>query len=131
MQASQKLIGHQAAVTKLCFVGNNKLVSIDKKSNVIVWNIQNQTILKRLPNVHDEAVSVVTNKNGRYLFVGTTLGYVIVYDLETFDILTPKYLKFDSAITAMYFDDYNAPKNQDNISNNLISFPPVTLCHIF
>ena len=34
------------------------------------------------------------------------------------------------------FDDgvettYNAPKNQDNFSNNLISSSPVTLCCIF
>ena len=32
---------------------------------------------------------------------------------------------------AIKMDKYNAPKNQDNFSNNLISSSPVTLSHIF
>jgi len=34
-------------------------------------------------------------------------------------------------ITNSSDEEYNAPKNQDNFSNNLISSSPVTLCHIF
>ncbi len=42
-------------------------------------------------------------------------------------------IKIDGKGTIKYriWEEYNAPKNQDNFSNNLISSSPVTLCCIF
>lgn len=104
MSPKAYLKGHSAAIIKMKFLTNHRLISVDKNSSVIIWNLKNGKILERLQGVHDEIKQICTDENNQFLFIGTSLGYVLVYDLNTYELLAPKYIKITSAITAMEFD---------------------------
>jgi hypothetical protein len=105
MQYNEKLAGHSKPVMKLCFVSKNRLVSIDKDGGTIVWNLYNNSIITRLSGVHDDVTAMVSDTDGKFLFVGTKLGYVIVFDLELYEMIARDYIKLDSTITSMYYDN--------------------------
>jgi len=105
MQATKKLIGHSKPVMKLCFISKNRLVSIDKESSAIIWNLYDNSIITRLSGIHDDVTAIVSDHDGKFMFVGTKLGYVIVYDLDQdYELVSRDYIKVDSAITSMMFD---------------------------
>lgn len=99
-----KMIGHSAPVMKLQFLNNHRLFSIDKESNGIVWDTQTGKVLKRLEGLHDTVVQVTIDSDDRFLFLGTQLGYILVYDSQTYEQLSEKYIKLDSSITSLCFD---------------------------
>lgn len=103
MTPKHRLKGHSYPVMKLLFLSKNRLLSIDKNSTAIVWNIYSGKILERLNGVHDDVSKMVIGDNNRFLFIGTILGYVILYDIETYTLLSKKYIKFNCAITSMDF----------------------------
>ena len=105
MQIKDKLVGHSKPVMKVCFISKNRLLSIDKMGSVIVWNLYDSSIITRLGGVHDDVTSIVADDTGRYVFMGTKLGYVIVFDVEKYEMISRDYLKVDSTITSMYFDN--------------------------
>ena len=107
MTPKDKLIAHAAPVMKLKFFHKNKLLSIDKNSNAIVWNTFTSKVIERLQGIHDDVTQIVVSEDEKFAFLGTQLGYVIVYDLHTYELLTPKYIKIASPITAMEFDGEN------------------------
>ncbi|NPA66830.1 MAG: hypothetical protein GXO11_08120 [Epsilonproteobacteria bacterium] len=105
-------------VTKVHFLGKNKLISYDKNSDAIIWDFQNAKVYKRLPKIHDEVLRMVTAGNGQFLFMGTILGYIIVFDLQKYEMISQNYIKIDSAITSLYCDEsdntlYIGTKNGD------------------
>ena len=103
MTPKHKFKSHSAPVMKLAFLTNSRILSIDKDSNAIIWNIYSAKILQRLEGVHDDVTQVCTSKNGKFLFLGTSLGYVILYDLDTYEQLSKKYIKLSTSITSMEF----------------------------
>ncbi|QOP45732.1 WD40 repeat domain-containing protein [Sulfurimonas paralvinellae] len=107
MTPKNKLRAHSAPVMHLTFFQKNKLLSIDKNSSAIIWNIYSGKVLGRLEGIHDEVNSFVIDKDEQFLFLGTQLGYVIVYDLDTYEQIASKYIKITSPITSMEFDDEN------------------------
>lgn len=111
MSPKIKLKAHSEAIIKLLFLSKNRLVSIDKSSSVIIWDIHTGKVLHRIAGVHDDVVSVSKSDDDKFLFLGTALGYVIVYDLNTYELLSMDYIKLKSSIISMVF-------NQSN--NNLI-----------
>jgi len=104
MQPNKKLIGHTKPVMKLCFISKNRLVSIDKDSAAIVWNLYDSSVITRLSGIHDDVTAIVSDYNGKFMFIGTKLGYVIAFDMETYELITRDYIKVDSTITSMMFD---------------------------
>ena len=104
MSPKEKLKAHSSPVMKLRFLKNNRLISIDKNSTAIIWNLQTNKVLERLQGIHDDVLHITTSKDDKFLFLGTALGYIIVYDLETYELLSPRYIKIASPITAMEFD---------------------------
>ena len=104
MSPKAYLKGHSAAIIKMKFLTNHRLISVDKNSSAIIWNLKNGRIIERLQGIHDEIKQICTDKDDQFLFVGTALGHVLVYDLNTYEILEPRYIKITSAITAMEFD---------------------------
>ena len=104
MTPKDKLIGHSAPVMKLKFFAKNKLVSIDKKSVAIVWNIHTGKVLHRLEGIHDDVTQMVVSADEQFLFLGTALGYVLLYDLHTYKLISGKYIKMVSPITALEYD---------------------------
>jgi len=104
MTPKNKLKAHSTAVTHLRFFQNNKLLSIDKKSSAIIWDIHSGKVIERLQGIHDEVTAVTIDAADRFLFLGTDLGYIIVYDLKNYELITPKYIKITSPITSLEFN---------------------------
>ncbi|MDD2906538.1 MAG: hypothetical protein PHC74_09565 [Sulfurimonas sp.] len=104
MTPKEKFKGHAAPVMKLKFIANNRLVSVDKNANAFVWSVYSGKILSRLQGVHDDVTRIVTSKDNQFLFLGTTLGYIIAYDLKSYELLSRNFIKVSSSITALEFD---------------------------
>jgi outer membrane protein assembly factor BamB len=107
MTPKPKLKAHSAPVMKVKFFGKNKLLSIDSNSGAIIWNIYSSKVLVRLKGIHDNITQVCLSSDEQLLFMGTALGYVLLYDLNTFEQLSQRYIKITSPITAMEFDADN------------------------
>lgn len=105
MTPKEKLKAHAAPVMKLRFLKGNRLFSVDKNSTAIIWNVYSGKVLERLQGIHDDVTQVTTSGDDKFLFLGTALGYILLYDLDTYELLSPKYIKISSPITALEFDD--------------------------
>ncbi|WP_321778367.1 hypothetical protein [Sulfurimonas sp.] len=105
MTPKHKLKAHAAPIMKMAFIGQNKLFSVDKNSTGIIWNIYTAKVIERLEGIHDDVTQVVTADNDQFLFLGTALGYIIVYDLKTYKQLSRMYIKLKSSITSLIFDE--------------------------
>lgn len=97
------LRAHSEPVMKVKFLSNTIICSVDKKSSVIIWDIPTQKVIKRLDGVHDDVVQITSNEN--FLFLGTALGFIIVYDLLDYKQLVRKFIKVKSRITCLEYDD--------------------------
>jgi len=97
-----KLIAHSAPVIKLNFLSDHRLFSIDKLSKGIVWDLNTKKIITRLVGIHDDVVQVTSNED--FLFLGTFLGYIIVYELKNYEQISRKYLEMNSPITMLNFN---------------------------
>ena len=104
MSPKGKLKAHAAPVMKLLFLGYNRLASADKNSKVIIWDVQGAKVLERLNGIHDDVTQMTADKANKYLFIGTKLGYILLYDLKTYEQLSKKYIKLSSKITALTFN---------------------------
>ncbi len=105
MTPKHKLKSHSAPVMKIRFIGQNKLFSVDKNNTAIIWNIYSGKVIARLEGIHDDVTQVITAQNDKFLFLGTALGYILVYDLKTYELLSRKYLKLKSAVSSLIFDE--------------------------
>jgi WD40 repeat protein len=74
---------------------------------VIIWNMYTGKVIDRLQGIHDDVRQITTSKDDEFLFLGTALGYVLVYDLTTYELLSPKYIKIASPISALEFNEKN------------------------
>jgi hypothetical protein len=107
MSQQGKLKAHSAPIMKLCFIKKSRLISTDKSASVIVWDVYNKKVIERLKGVHDDITQLVTAENDKFLFIGTALGYILVYDLDTYELLSKQYIKLSSSITALDYDPDN------------------------
>ena len=105
MTPKHKLKSHAAPVMKITFIGQNKLFSVDKNNKAIIWNIYSGKVIARLDGVHDDITQVVTAENDQFLFLGSALGYILLYELKTYKQLSKKSIKVHSAITSLVFDE--------------------------
>jgi len=104
MMPRAKLKAHAAPIMNVRFFHKTKLLSVDKNSTAIIWDITTGKVIERLQGIHDDVIKITISSDEKFLFLGTALGYVLVYDLNTYEILSPKYIKITSPITAMEFD---------------------------
>ncbi len=100
-----KLKAHSAPVMKLQFLDKNRLFSVDKKSSAIIWDLSNLKVISRLQGVHDEITQTVVGHESKFLFLGTKLGYILVYDLNSYELISRRYIKLANAITALNFNE--------------------------
>ncbi len=105
MTPKTKLKAHDAPVMKIRFLKNNRLISVDKNSTAIIWNIYSGKVIERLQGIHDDVTQITTSSDDKFLFLGTDLGYILLYDLKTYEILSKHYIKLHSTITALEFDE--------------------------
>ncbi|WP_373002559.1 WD40 repeat domain-containing protein [Sulfurimonas sp.] len=104
MARKHRLVAHANPVMKVHFLSEHRLVSIDKKSSAIIWDYYSGKVITRLEGIHDDVLHITTDRDGKFLFLGTQLGYILVYELESYKILSKKYIKLTSPITALSFD---------------------------
>lgn len=105
MLKQHRLIGHSEPVMKVHFLQGNRLLSVDKKNNAIVWDCESGNVIARLEGIHDDVTQIASSEDGRFLFFGTLLGYIMVYELESYKILSHKYIKLTSSVTALEYDE--------------------------
>ena len=105
MTAKTKLKAHAAPIIKMQFLKKNRLISIDKNASAIIWDTYSSKVIERLQGIHDDVTQIVTSKDDKFLFIGTALGYILLYDLDTYELLSPKYIKIASPVTALAFDE--------------------------
>ena len=96
-----RLKAHSSPITKIHFLSHNRFFSIDRDGSAIIWDLNSKKIIKRLDGIHDTVRQVTANN--KFLFLGTELGFIIVYDLETYEQISRKFIKFSSAITSLEF----------------------------
>ncbi len=106
MTPKNKLKAHAAPVMKILFLGHNRIASSDKNAKVIIWDVYAGKVLERLNGVHDDVTQMATDKENKFLFIATQLGYILLYDLSTYELLSGKYIKLTSAITALTFNSF-------------------------
>ena len=107
MTPKAKLKAHAAPVMKLKFFHKNKLISVDKNATAIIWDIYTAKVVERLQGIHDDVTQMTISSDERFLFLGTALGYIIVYDLNTYEQIARSYIKISSPISALEFDGDN------------------------
>lgn len=105
MKEPIKLRGHSDMIKKILFLPEAKLLSAERSGGVIIWDMSNAKVIKRLPKMSDEISAMAICSNKRFLFVGTKLGYVGLYDIHTMEQVSPRYLKVSEEITSLAFLD--------------------------
>ena len=103
MTPKHKLKGHSAPVMKVRFLTKNRILSVDKNSAAVIWSVYTGKVVGRLQGIHDDVTVFTTSGDDEFLFLGTALGYVLVYDLRTYELLSKKYVKLSSSITSLEF----------------------------
>jgi len=109
MTSKCKLKAHSSAVVKILFLTQNRLFSVDKNSSAIIWDINTAKVIARLKGIHDDITKVTVGCDGKFLFLGTKLGYILVYDLDNYQLIDRRYIKLSHTITSL---DFNNTKNQ-------------------
>jgi hypothetical protein len=104
MTQKHRLKHHSAPVMKARFLKQHRLLTVDKNAKAVVCNIHTGKVLKRLDGAHDDVTQIVTSTDDKFLFVGTALGYILVYDLDSYKLLAKKYIKLSASITALEFN---------------------------
>ncbi len=99
----QQLKVHSQQVVKVRFVNNDRLISVDGKSTTMVWDIASGKVLSVLQGIHDDVIQLFSIKDDSFLFVATTLGYLILFDLKTYKLLSKKFIKLPSTILSLVF----------------------------
>lgn len=101
-----KLKVHSVPVVKVEFLDNNRLFSFDKKNNAYIWDINTLKVIAKLPEIHDDITSISTGYNNNFIFFGTRLGYILVYDINKYKLISRRYIKFDRSVTALAFNEH-------------------------
>ena len=105
MTPKHKIKIGSAPVVKLCFLTKHRIFCVDNRSSGSIFDIYSAKALKRLQGIHDDIRSAVATADGQFLFLGTNLGYVLVYELENYELLARSYIKLKTAITCLEFDE--------------------------
>lgn len=94
-----KLIGHNGYISGIEFLNKGTLVSADKNGNLIIFDFVQRKIKKRLEKVSDHITKIKVDANREFLFVGTKLGRILVYDLINETLFTDNFKKYNAAIS--------------------------------
>lgn len=103
MKHPVKLQGHGSVIVKIVFLPEARILSAEKDGALIVWDMHKGKVIHRLSRLNDEITTFTTSSDKRFVFVGTKLGYVGLYDLESMELIKQRYLKTGGKITSIAF----------------------------
>ncbi len=103
MKQPIKLRGHGSAIIKIVFLPEARLLSADKEGGLIVWDIGKGQIVKRLTKMNDDVNAMSVSSDGRFVCVGTKLGYVALYDMVQMEQVTQRFIKESEPVTSLAF----------------------------
>ena len=101
MKTPIRLSGHSSVVIQMKLLKNMRMLSIDKEGNIILWNLKTSKIVQRFTRISDEATCFAVSADEKFLFVGTKLGNVSLYEIDKGELLKRSYLKEESKVTAL------------------------------
>ena len=107
MTPKDRLKAHSSPVIKILFLNEHKLFSVDKNNSAIIWSIDSGKIITRLKGIHDDITKVTIGCDGKFLFLGTKLGYILVYDLDSYKLIDRRYIKISHTISSLNFNNIN------------------------
>ncbi|WP_300361713.1 hypothetical protein [Hydrogenimonas sp.] len=93
-----RLRGHGGAINVVKFIGGHRLVAADKSGEIVVWDYFEQKVIKRLRKMLDEVTSFCVTPDDRFLFAADRSGLVSLYDLESYEMLSLRYLNYGKPI---------------------------------
>lgn len=123
MKQPLKLIGHSGVVIGLLFLPDIRLLSAQKEGDLIVWDIQKGRLLKRLPKMNDTITALCISSDKRFVFVGTKLGYIGLYDMQSMELVKQRYLKESEEITSLAFIENGYRLAVGTIEGNIRFYP--------
>jgi len=103
MKEPIKLRGHSSVIVKILFLPEAKLLSAERDGGLIVWDMSSGKVIKRLSKMNDDITSMCISTTKRFVFVGTKLGYVGLYDMQTMELISHRYIKESETITSLAF----------------------------
>jgi len=103
MKRPLKLIGHGSVIVSILFLLDLRLLSAEKEGGLIVWDIRTGKVLKRLPKMNDTITTMCISTDKRFVFVGTKLGYIALYDMHSMELVKQRYLKESESISSIAF----------------------------
>ncbi|WP_300364857.1 hypothetical protein [Hydrogenimonas sp.] len=98
LSQSFRLRGHGGAINTIKFISDHRLVAADKSGEIVVWDYFNSKVVKRLKKMLDEVTSFCTTPDDRFLFAADKNGLVSLYDLNTYEMLSLRYLSYSKSI---------------------------------
>lgn len=103
MKQPIRLRGHSDTVVKIIFLPSAKLLSAARNGELIVWDMRNAKVIKRLQPMREEVVSVCISAAKRFLFVATGRGHIGLYDMRTMEQISARYITASERITSLAF----------------------------
>jgi hypothetical protein len=103
MTPSFQLTGHSAPVMKLLFYDDYTLVSVDRNSVLIIWDVKTGKTIKVLHGISDDIKCIV--KADGFIFMGTALGYILIYNMKVNKLMDDPFVKLKDSIRILAFDD--------------------------
>lgn len=103
MKQPLKFRGHGSAVVKIIFLPEARLLSADREGGLIVWDIRTAKLIKRLEKMNDDVNTMSISEEGRFVCIGTRLGYVALYDMERLEPVSQRYIKENEPVTSLAF----------------------------
>lgn len=103
MKHPLKLVGHGSVIVRMVFLPEVRLLSAEKEGGLIIWDIRTGRLIKRLPKMNDNITALCITSDKRFVFVGTKLGYVGLYDMQSMDLIKQRYLKESEEISSIAF----------------------------
>ncbi|WP_456450878.1 hypothetical protein [Hydrogenimonas sp.] len=94
LSQSFRLRGMGGAVNDLKFIDGHRLVAADKSGEIVVWDYFAARVVKRLKKMLDEVLSLCVTPDDRFLFAADKSGIVALYDLNSYEMLSLRYLSY-------------------------------------
>ncbi len=98
-----KLGVHSCAITALRFIEKHRILAGDKNGNILVWDYFEKKVIKRLTKIFDEIVALEPTSDNNFLFAACKGGIVALFDLQKYELVASRYLKYTKPIRKLCF----------------------------